>query len=41
MNCKTCKYFISTYQDKGICKLYDAYVGDWESCEDWEEEDED
>lgn len=39
MNCEICKYFISTFDGKGICKLHDAYVGDWENCEDWEAED--
>ncbi len=35
--CENCKYFIPTYQDKGICKLYDAYVGECEDCEYWED----
>lgn len=38
MNCENCKYFILTYQDRGICKKYAVYVEDCEDCEDWEED---
>lgn len=43
MNCEKCKYFILTYQDRGICKKYAVYVEDREDredredCEDWED----
>ena len=37
MNCETCKYFISTYQDKGICTENDSYVNEAETCEYWED----
>ena len=35
MNCKTCDYFIPTFEDKGICALHDAYVSETDKCDDW------
>ena len=41
MTCKECKYYKETYPNKGYCRLWREYMKEYESCEDWEEEDED
>lgn len=35
--CRGCKYFIPTFEYNGICTEHDSYVGECESCDDWEE----
>ena len=38
--CRNCEYFIPTFEHNGICIENDAYVGECESCEDWEDKNE-
>ena len=37
MTCKDCNQFKPTYPGKGYCKLWDDYVKENDSCEEWEE----
>lgn len=39
-NCKDCIYYDNkgTYKGTGYCKLYDSFVNDDESCEDFNDE---